>query len=91
MGNMDNMDNTMERKNELLENIGRLHTTEMGQDRIRKNLGLGAEDAVAFCKGKILAAGCTIYRQGKNWYCEIDGMRITVNALSYTIITAHRL
>ena len=81
----------MEEKSILLDNIGRLHTTEMGQDRIRKNLGLGDADAVAFCKGKILADGCTIYRQGKNWYCEIDGMRITVNAHSYTVITAHRM
>ena len=81
----------MENTNILLDNIGRLHTTEMGQDRIRKNLGLDDTDAVAFCKGKILAGGCVIYRQGKNWYCEIDGMRITVNAHSYTIITAHRM
>ena len=81
----------MEEKNVLLDNIDRLHTTEMGQDRIRRNLVLGEADAVAFCKKKILADGCAIYRQGKNWYCEIDGMRITVNAHSYTIITAHRL
>ncbi|MDE5910121.1 MAG: DUF3781 domain-containing protein [Lachnospiraceae bacterium] len=27
---------------------------------------------------------------GKNWYCEVDGIKITVNAHSYTIITAYR-
>ncbi|MCM1040463.1 MAG: DUF3781 domain-containing protein [Ruminococcus sp.] len=32
---------------------------------------------------------CNIYRQGKNWYCEVEGIKITVNAHSYTIITAH--
>lgn len=31
-----------------------------------------------------------IERQGKNWYVRIDGCEITVNAKSYTIITAHR-
>ena len=28
--------------------------------------------------------------KGKNWYVCIDGCVITVNAGSYTIITAHR-
>ena len=28
-------------KNELIENIDKVHTTEMGVDRIRRNLGLG--------------------------------------------------
>ena len=27
--------------------------------------------------------------RGKNWYCEIDSVKITVNYYSYTIITAH--
>ena len=30
-----------------------------------------------------------IYKEGKNWHCEIDNIRITVNSYSYTIITAH--
>ncbi|MBQ9538396.1 MAG: DUF3781 domain-containing protein [Treponema sp.] len=80
----------MEDKQILLDNIGKLHTTEMGQDRIRRNLGLGAVDAVSFCKDRILDGRCKIYRQGKNCYCEIDDMRITVNTHSYTIITAHK-
>ena len=28
-------------KNALIENIGKVHTTEMGVGRIKKNLGLG--------------------------------------------------
>ena len=31
-----------------------------------------------------------MYLKGKNWYVCIDGCVITVNAGSYTIITAHR-
>lgn len=30
-----------------------------------------------------------IYKQGKNWYVEIDHIKITINSYSYTIITAH--
>ena len=79
-------------KNDLLENIEKLHTTPMGVDRIRRNLSLGddVKDVVAFCRQKILADKAAITRQGKNWYVKIDGCIITVNAYSYTIITAHK-
>ena len=77
--------------NALLENIEKLHTTPMGVDRIRRNLSLGddVKDVVAFCRRKILDDKASITRQGKNWYVKIDGCVITVNAYSYTIITAH--
>ena len=79
-------------KNELLENIEKLHTTTMGVERIRRNLSLGddVKDVVAFCQQKILYDKAEITRQGKNWYVKIDGCIITVNAYSYTIITAHK-
>ena len=73
----------------LLDNIESVHTTEMGMDRIKKNLNLDT-DVVDYCKKKVLDKDCKIYRQGKNWYCEIEDIIITVNAYSYTIITAHR-
>ncbi|MBQ4536080.1 MAG: DUF3781 domain-containing protein [Lachnospiraceae bacterium] len=73
----------------LLANIDKLHTTEMGITRIKKNLKLDVDDVVEYCKSKVLDKNCNIYRQGKNWYCEIDNMKITINAHSYTIITAH--
>ena len=78
-------------KNDLLENIEKLHTTPMGVERIRRNLSLGddVKDVVAFCSQKILTPTANITRQGKNWYVKIDGCIITVNAYSYTIITAH--
>ena len=34
----------------LIENIDKVHTTEMGIDRIRRNLGLSDIDFVAWCK-----------------------------------------
>lgn len=78
-----------EDKKILLDHIDKIHTTEMGIDRIKRNLKLDTADVVAYCKSKVLDTNCNIYRQGKNWYCEIDGQKITINAYSYTIITAH--
>ena len=76
-------------KDILLSSIYKIHTTEMGIDRIKKNLKLNTNDVVGFCKNKILDKNCNIYKQGKNWYCEIDNIKITINSYSYTIITAH--
>lgn len=76
-------------KDILLFSIDKIHTTEMGIDRIKKNLKLNTDDVVEFCKNKILDKNCNIYKQGKNWYCEIDNIKITINSYSYTIITAH--
>ena len=76
-------------KDILLSNIDKIHTTEMGIDRIKKNLKLNTDDVVEFGKNKILDKNCNIYKQGKNWYCEIDNIKITINSYSYTIITAH--
>lgn len=79
----------MEDKQILLDSISKVHTTEMGIDRIKKNLKLNTNDVVEFCKNKILDKNCNIYKQGKNWHCEIDNIKITINSYSYTIITAH--
>ena len=76
---------------EVRANIDKIHTTPMGIDRIRRNLTLADIDVVEYCKNKILDPHCHIYKNGKNWYCEIDGARITVNSFSYTIITAHKI
>lgn len=44
-----------------------------------------------FCMQNYSNKDCNIYRQGKNWYCEIDNIIITINSNSYTIITVHKL
>lgn len=79
----------MEDKKILLDNIDKIHTTEMGIKRIKRNLKLNVDDVVKYCKDKVLDRNCNIYRQGKNWYCDIDNIKITINSYSYTIITAH--
>ena len=73
----------------LLDNINRIHTTPMGVDRIKKNRSLDEVDVVEWCKSKIMSEKAEISRQGKNWYICVEGCIITVNASSYTIITAH--
>ena len=78
--------------NELLKNLDKLHTTELGVERIKRNLSLDvdANDVVDWCKTKINSANAALTRSGKNWYVSVDNCIITVNAYSYTIITAHK-
>ena len=76
---------------ELLKNLAKLHTTELGVLRIKRNLGIECDDAVAWCRDRIGSPEAVIERKGKNWYITVDGCIITVNAYSYTIITAHKL
>jgi len=75
--------------NELLENINKLHTTALGINRIKKNLEIKTNDVAAWCKNKTKNAD-KILRKGKNWYVYADNSIITINAHSYTIITAHK-
>lgn len=81
----------MDRPDELLTNLSKLHTTELGIVRIKRNLSLDTENIVDWCKDKISSSNAVITRNGKNWYVTTDGCVITVNAHSYTIITAHIL
>ncbi len=77
--------------NDLLRNLNKLHTTKLGAERIKRNLSLDTDDVVDWCKTKIDSAKAVITKNGKNWYVNVDSCIITVNAYSYTIITAHRV
>ncbi len=72
----------------LINNINSIHTTEMGINRIKNNLHIN-DEVISYCKKIILNPKTNIYRKGKNYYCELDNIRLTINAYSYTIITAH--
>ena len=78
-------------KNILVENIDKLHTTKMGEDRILRNLKLENCDVVVYFKNKILSENAQIYKKWKNRYCEVENIKITINSYSYTIITAHMI
>ena len=77
-------------KLDLLNNLEKVHTTKMGVDRIKRNIGVDVEDIVKYCIDKIKQENALIERKGKNYYVTVDGIIITVNASSYTIITAHK-
>ena len=76
--------------NDLLANLDKLHTTEMGIYRMKRNLKIDEADVVKYCYGMILNPKAFIQQKGKNWYVYIENVKITVNAHSYTIITAHK-
>ncbi|WP_363240904.1 DUF3781 domain-containing protein [Ruminobacter sp.] len=84
------MEDILKESRLLHANIHRIHTTTMGAERISRNLNLKNTDAVQFCINIILNPECMVRRKGKNWYCEADGVTITVNSSSCTVITAHR-
>lgn len=75
---------------EVLNNIDKVHTTEMGVDRIKRNIDVDVEDIVKYCIDKIKQDNAVIERKGKNYYVTVDGIIITINASSYTIITVHK-
>lgn len=80
-------------KDNLQNNINKIHTTNMGVIRIKNNLklDLDIDNVLEYCKNKILNNKSNIYKKGKNYYCEIDDMIFTINSYSYTIITAHKM
>lgn len=75
----------------LLAHIDKIHTTPKGAERIQRNLQLDTSSIKAinaYCKSKIADKKCRCCKWGKNYYCEIDDIRLTINSSSYTIITA---
>ena len=74
----------------LLSDIDKLHTTELGVTRIKRNLGIDVLDIVEYCKNIIADDKTAVYKNGKNFYCEALTEIITVNRYSFTIITAHK-
>lgn len=74
----------------LLKNINKIHTTLLGDIRIKKNLKLEKNiDSVEFCKEIILNKETSITHIGKNYYCLYKNIKIVINSYSFTIITAH--
>lgn len=76
---------------QLFSNLDKLHTTDSGIERIKKNLSLTTDDVVNWCREKIKSPKAQISRKGKNWYISENDCVITVNANSFTIITAHKI
>ena len=77
-------------ENKLIKNLDKIHTTELGNLRIKKNLNFDTEDVIIWCVKTIKKAD-KIIKKGKNWYVYFNKIIITINANSYTIITAHKI
>ena len=50
----------MKADNELLRNLDKLHTTELGIGRIKRNLSLDTDDVIGWCKTKVHSANAVI-------------------------------
>jgi hypothetical protein len=71
--------------------IEKLHTTELGRERILRNLELNTGDVLSWCKTAVMNASAgSITRKGKNWYVYGVNYVLTINIRSHTVITAHR-
>jgi hypothetical protein len=71
--------------------VEKLRTTLMGEERIRRNLGLDCDDVIAWCRSAIQnIPDESVIRKGKNWYVHGDGFVLTINASTASIITAHK-
>lgn len=77
-------------KETLLENVDKIHTTEMGIARIQKNLGID-DEPVGYCISKLKKEESQVTKEGKNYYVHVDECKITINSSSFTIITAHKI
>jgi hypothetical protein len=77
-------------KKTLLENVDKIHTTEMGIGRIQRNLGI-SEEPVGYCISRLKQDNSIVRKEGKNYYVDVDDCTITINSSSFTIITAHKI
>lgn len=62
---------------DLINNITKIHTTNLGESRIKNNLKIDNNSIIT--------------KKSKNWYCQNKDIIITINSSSYTIITAHKI
>jgi len=74
--------------NDLLMNLNKIHSAELGIERIKRNLNINPDNIIEWCRERIEKAD-NISRSGKNWYVHVDDFIFTVNASSFTIIAVH--
>ena len=80
----------MDEKDILLTNIERIHTTELGEERLIENLRLANKNPIRYVKDFLRNPKSHVYKKGKNFYCEYNHVRLTINAYTFTVITAHK-
>jgi len=72
--------------------LAKLHTTPLGDVRVRHNIGLcPGTDVVAWARRAVeMADAKDICRRGKNFYICAGDFILTINANSNTLITVHK-
>lgn len=80
----------MDEREILLANLDKIHTTELGEERLIKNLKLANKNPVRYVKELLKNPKSHIYKKGKNYYSEYNHIRLTINAKTFTVITAHK-
>ncbi len=73
----------------LLKNLPKLRVTAAGRERVKRNMYLKTDMIVDWCRRKLNREETVVTKKGKNYYAVAAGCTITINANSYTIITAH--
>ena len=68
-----------------------MNTTSKGLIRIQESLSSDIEDVVEYCKNKIRDKNCKISKEGRNWICITDDIKIIVNSCSNTIVTVKKM
>lgn len=81
---------------QIIQHLDKLHITELGKERVKRNLGINVQDVLRYLKEIILNYHkqthlLYTYKKGKNVYVQTDNIIITININSYTIITAHKI
>ncbi len=74
----------------VLNNINKIHTTELGVIRIKKNLGLDNVDVISYIRDIINSNDSRVVKKGKNFYCSYRDIVITINSYNYSVITLHK-
>lgn len=75
----------------LVQALKKLHITELGAARIRRNLMLETDDVAQWCADRLRSEPAAVVRRGKNLYVTAGGFEFTLNQKSGTVITVHRL
>ena len=75
----------------LFANLDKVHTTELGLQRIKQNIDLKTNCISDWCRSCIIDKKSSISKKGKNWYVNTGTCIITINSTSFTIITAHKI
>ncbi|MCM1165597.1 MAG: DUF3781 domain-containing protein [Lachnospiraceae bacterium] len=67
-----------------------LRCTAAGRERVKRNMYPRSTDMVVdWCRRRLNREETVVTKKGKNYYAVAAGCTITINAESYTIITAH--